>query len=82
MYFIYLSKLNIIIPRHVYRYSCAAPANGYYLDLWRVINVLLFLLIIFIIICIAQCCVNEASVSGLGKLFGKVMWIWTIGAVG
>ena len=43
MYFIYLNKLNIIIPRPMYTYSCTVPPNGYYLDLWHFINVIIII---------------------------------------
>ena len=43
MYFVYFKK-NIIIPRYMYTYSCTAPPNGYYLDLWRCINVLIIII--------------------------------------
>ena len=46
MYFIYLKKCNIIIPRYIY--ACSAPLNGYYLDLWNFINVVIFIIIIII----------------------------------
>ena len=54
MYFIYLNKLSIMIPRHMHTYSCTAPWNGYYLDVWRFINVLL-LSIIIILLCHVMC---------------------------
>ena len=48
MYFIYLNKLDIIIPRHMYTYSCTAPPNGYYLDLWHFVNVIIIIHIDYI----------------------------------
>ena len=41
MYFIYVNKFNIIIPRYMYTYSCTVPPNGYYLDLWHLLILLL-----------------------------------------
>ena len=47
MYFVYLNKFNIIIPRYMYTYSCTARLDGSCLDLWRFIIVLLLIIIIF-----------------------------------
>ena len=43
LYFIYLNKFNIIIPRYMYTQT----SNGYYLYLWRFINVPVVIIIIW-----------------------------------
>ena len=54
MYFIYPKNFNIIIPRYMYTYSYTVLPNGYYLDLWSFINVLIINIFIYQTSCYPQ----------------------------